>query len=79
PRMIDAGQPSRRQADLLVRGGTVLLPGGAMARIDIAARDGRVVALGSLGDWRADATLDAAGLHVLPGVIDSQVHFREPG
>ncbi len=77
--MIDAGQPSRRQADLLVRGGTVLLPGGAMARIDIAARDGRVVALGSLGDWRADATLDAAGLHVLPGVIDSQVHFREPG
>lgn len=77
--MIGAEQLSRRQADLLVRGGTVLLPGGTMAPVDIAARNGRVVALGSLDDWRADTTLDAAGLHVLPGVIDSQVHFREPG
>lgn len=77
--MIDAEQPFRRQADLLVRGGAVLLPGGSIECIDVAARDGRVVALGSLDDWRADTTLDATGLHVLPGVIDSQVHFREPG
>lgn len=34
-----------------------------------------------LGEVRAEAarTIDAQGLHVLPGVIDSQVHFREPG
>ncbi|GGJ87165.1 dihydroorotase [Pseudomonas matsuisoli] len=66
-------------ADLLILGGTVLTPNGA-ERIDIACQSGRIVALGDLrGRWTADATLDAAGLHVLPGVIDSQVHFREPG
>ena len=68
-----------RHASLLVIGGTVLLPGGALERVNIAARDGRVVALGDLSGWSAEATLDASGLHVLPGVIDSQVHFREPG
>jgi len=71
--------PSRRHADLLVRGGTVVTPNGA-ERIDVACVDGRIVALGDLGGaWSADTTLNAAGLHVLPGVIDSQVHFREPG
>lgn len=69
----------RRHADLLVHGGTAMTPNGA-ERIDIACVDGRVVALGALrGTWRADILLDAAGLHVLPGVVDSQVHFREPG
>lgn len=72
-------QPSERHADLLVRGGTVITPSG-YERIDVACVDGRIVALGNLqGVWSADTTLDAAGLHVLPGVIDSQVHFREPG
>lgn len=69
----------RRHADLLVQGGTVLTPSGA-ARIDVACSLGQIVALGSLqGVWSADTTVDATGLHVLPGVIDSQVHFREPG
>src|SRR5689334_16349053 len=69
----------RRHADLLVHGGTVMTPNGA-EQIDIACVDGRVVALGALhGTWRADVLLDAVGLHVLPGVVDSQVHFREPG
>ncbi|EDY8730861.1 TPA: dihydroorotase [Salmonella enterica subsp. enterica serovar Agona] len=69
----------RRHADLLVRGGTVLTPNGA-ERIDVACLAGRIVALGDLhGSWSAEASLDAFGLHVLPGVIDSQVHFREPG
>jgi dihydroorotase len=68
-----------RHADLLVVGGTVLTPNGA-ERIDVACADGRVVALGDLRNrWSAKTTLDATGLHVLPGVIDSQVHFREPG
>ncbi len=69
----------RRHADLLVQGGTVLTPNGA-ERIDVACADGRVIALGDLHDsWSAETRLDATGLHVLPGVIDSQVHFREPG
>ncbi|SDU35110.1 dihydroorotase [Halopseudomonas salegens] len=69
----------RRHADLLVLGGTLLTPSGA-ERLDLACLAGRIVALGTLaGRWTADDTLDATGLHVLPGVIDSQVHFREPG
>lgn len=67
------------RADLLVHGGTLLTPNGP-ERIDAACADGRIVALGNLqGRWTAENTLDATGLHVLPGVIDSQVHFREPG
>lgn len=68
-----------RHADLLVEGGTVLTPNGA-ERIDLACVQGRIVALGDLRlDWSAQTRIDASGLHVLPGVIDSQVHFREPG
>ncbi len=68
-----------RHADLLIEGGTVLTPNGA-ERIDLACVQGRIVALGDLRlDWSAQTRLDASGLHVLPGVIDSQVHFREPG
>lgn len=66
-------------ADLLITGGTVLTPAGA-EQIDIACQDGRIIALGTLaGRWDAAEVLDATGLHVLPGIIDSQVHFREPG
>jgi len=69
----------RRHADLLVHGGTVFTPNGP-ERIDVACLADRIAALGDLhGTWNADATLNATGLHVLPGVIDSQVHFREPG
>lgn len=70
---------NHHHADLLVRGGTVLTPNGR-ERIDVVCSNGRIVALGDLqGSWRAETTLDATGLHVLPGIIDSQVHFREPG
>ena len=66
-------------ADLLVCGGSVITPNGPES-IDLASKNGRVIALGNLrGSWSAETTLDATGLHVLPGVIDSQVHFREPG
>ena len=68
-----------RHADLLVHGGAVLTPNGAEP-VDIACLDGRIVAMGALQDrWTADTQLNAGGLHVLPGVIDSQVHFRDPG
>ncbi|HRQ05916.1 MAG TPA: dihydroorotase [Nitrosomonas halophila] len=68
-----------RHADLLVCGGTVLTPNGAEV-IDIACIAGRIIAMGDLaGSWTAETAIAASGLHVLPGVIDSQVHFREPG
>ena len=59
--------------DLVVRGGH------CVTRTDIGVRDGRIEAFGDLGHDAAQAELDARHLHVLPGVIDSQVHFREPG
>jgi len=51
---------------------------GKSAIADIGVVDGRIAEIGSLASG-ADRVIEAAGLHVLPGVIDSQVHFREPG
>ncbi len=66
------------QYDLLLRGGTCLTPSGRTAA-DIGVRGGRIVAIGNLSSASAASVFDAKGLHVLPGVIDTQVHFREPG
>ena len=51
---------------------------GAAVR-DIGVSDGRIAEIGDLSAHSAGERVDCAGLHVLPGVIDSQVHFREPG
>ncbi|HEY3637919.1 MAG TPA: dihydroorotase [Rhizomicrobium sp.] len=64
--------------DLLIAGGTVVSPSG-IEIADIGVRRGRIVAIGSFPGEPAAEIFDAKGLHVLPGVIDSQVHFREPG
>lgn len=64
--------------DLVVRGGTVVGHNG-IAVADVGIRDGRFAALGDLASASAAEVFDARGLHVLPGAIDSQVHFREPG
>ncbi len=65
-------------ADLIIRCGRVITPNGT-EECDIACINGRIVALGQLTNWSALQELNATGLHVLPGAIDSQVHFREPG
>ncbi|MEE3330551.1 MAG: dihydroorotase [Myxococcota bacterium] len=67
--------------DILIRGGICALDGGSAA-VDIGIRAGRIAAIGApeeLGSASAEETIDASGLHVLPGAIDPQVHFREPG
>jgi len=64
--------------DLLIAGGTVVTPSGT-GTADIGVRGGRIAAIGSLAGQPSADLFDAKGLHVLPGVIDSQVHFREPG
>lgn len=67
-----------RRFDLIVTGGSCVTPWGTL-EIDLGIRDGRIAELGSLNGCVAAERFDARGLHVLPGVIDSQVHFREPG
>ena len=64
--------------DLLLTGGTVVNHDGRAAR-DIGVTGGRIAAIGDLAGASAGRTIACGGLHVLPGVIDTQVHFREPG
>ena len=67
-------------ADLIVRNGTVVTVDSTFPA-DLAIRDGTFVAIAAPGQLGLGAAeeLDATGLHVLPGVIDGHVHFREPG
>ena len=64
--------------DLLIRGGIVATPNG-IAQADIGVINGRIAAIGSFPGAKAAEIFEAKGLHVLPGVMDTQVHFREPG
>ena len=64
--------------DLIITGGEVFTPSGRVSA-DVAVTQGRIVDIGALDPAGADEVLDARGLIVLPGVIDTQVHFREPG
>jgi dihydroorotase len=64
--------------DVILRSGTVVNQDGESLR-DLAIKDGRIAAIGALGSESAAEVIDCKGLHILPGVIDTQVHFREPG
>ena len=71
-----------RQSSTVVTGGIVVSHRG-IAELDIAIQDGRFAGIGApgslVGSVASDQMIDARGLHILPGVIDSHVHFREPG
>jgi dihydroorotase len=64
--------------DLVIRNGMVVLPAG-LVPCDLGVRNGRIAAIGSISAGQASDEIDASGLTVLPGMIDTQVHFREPG
>ena len=64
--------------DLIVRGGEVANHAGR-GPADVGVIDGRIAFIGDLSQASAGEVFDATGLTVLPGVIDTQVHFREPG
>ena len=64
--------------DLVIRGGTLVTHDGIGVG-DVGVKDGRIVTVGQLADADGGEVIDATGLHVLPGIIDTQVHFREPG
>ena len=67
-----------KTVDLILKGGTVVNQNG-VGLADVAISAGKIVALGDVSSCIATETLDCRNLHILPGVIDSQVHFREPG
>ena len=64
--------------DLILKGGTVVNQDGEGLR-DIGIRGGRFATIGDLSLSHAGETVDCRGLHLLPGVMDTHVHFREPG
>lgn len=64
--------------DLIIKNGTLVNHAG-IGLGDIGVKNGKIAAIGDLKTQNAGKTIDAAGLHILPGIIDSQVHFREPG
>jgi len=66
------------QADLIVRHGRVVTPAG-VALGDVAVVGEKIAAVGPDLKWTATEEIDATGLHVFPGGIDSHVHFNEPG
>jgi dihydroorotase len=66
-------------ADLVINGGRVVTPDSVFPA-SVAIRDGKIIGVGSADTMPPAAeTLDATGLHVLPGAIDVHVHFRDPG
>ena len=64
--------------DVVIRGGTAIGPTGPV-RADVAIADGRIAAVAAEVAGSAGETIDAAGCHVLPGVVDPHVHFNDPG
>ena len=72
-------EPTMTAADLVIRSGKVVRP-DSVIDASIAIKDGRIIAVGDDAIMpQATETLDARGLHVLPGAIDDHVHFRDPG
>lgn len=68
------------RVDLIVENGTVVTS-DATFPADLAIKDGKFVAIAAPGQLGVDSDerYDATGKHILPGVIDGHVHFREPG
>jgi allantoinase len=65
-------------ADLIIRNGAIVTPSGLIT-IDICVAVGKIAAIDQKGSGTAREEIDATGLHIFPGVIDSHVHFNEPG
>jgi allantoinase len=67
-------------ADLVLTGGTLVTISGEWPRTAVAVKDGLIAAIGRPELMPPGGeTLDLSGLHIIPGVVDAHVHFREPG
>lgn len=63
---------------ILIRGATAVLPDETL-QTSVLVEDAKIAAVDAAVHTTVDEVIDATGLHLLPGVIDDQVHFREPG
>lgn len=64
--------------ELVVKNGTICLPSGKFA-LDIGVRDGQVAVLAAPGQISGKKELDASGKMILPGIVHTHVHMRDPG
>src|SRR3989441_6024973 len=64
--------------DLIIRNGMLVTPGGT-SQADLAVADEHIVTIAPALEGTSKKEIDAAGLHIFPGVIDAHVHFNEPG
>ncbi len=64
--------------DLIIKNGLCYID-GALKNADIGIKNGKIFEIGSLENKKSRDVFDAKNLTVLPGCIDTQVHFREPG
>jgi dihydroorotase len=67
-----------RTFDVILSGGVLVNQDGVGLR-DVGVLNGKIAEIGDLASASAGEKIDCKGLHILPGVIDTQVHFREPG
>jgi len=64
--------------DLIIKNGKIVTHNEEKIA-DIAVKNGKIFKIGNLVSLKSKKTIDATGLHILPGAFDTQVHFREPG
>ncbi|RPI49370.1 MAG: allantoinase, partial [Chloroflexi bacterium] len=64
--------------DLLIKGGRIVAPDGALLPMDLAVEAGKIVALAGQLPPEAGRVLDAGNAIVLPGMIDLHTHLRSP-
>ena len=65
--------------DIILQGGSVVLPNNKIEELDIGICDSKINAIGDLSRSSSQKIINIKNLLVIPGVIDTQVHFREPG
>ena len=63
---------------IIIKNG-IIINEGKKTEADIFIKNGIIEKIAPLIDKNADKTIDATGLLIIPGIIDDQVHFREPG
>ena len=65
--------------DIILQGGSVVLPNNKIEEWDIGICDSKISAIGDLSRSSSKNVINIKNLLVIPGAIDTQVHFREPG